>query len=209
MATRRAGGIFFGSFLAVGAIQAVTGIIPSVPSVASAIPQTKPAASQQGEFTGNAGPIKPGSVPKERWEELINKWGNKCKALTPALLAAQLHQESMGFNMDVITGKLDSPAGAKGMAQFIDSTWNTNKVDGNGDGTYNKYDPEDAIPSAATYDCKVANSVSSVSGNKTDNMLAGYNAGSGAVKKYGGIPPYKETQDYVRIIKSKAGGYEQ
>lgn len=35
--------------------------------------------------------------------------------------------------------------------------------------------------------------------------LAAYNAGSGAVKKYGGVPPYQETQDYVRNILGKAG----
>jgi len=32
--------------------------------------------------------------------------------------------------------------------------------------------------------------------------LASYNAGMGAVKKYGGVPPYRETQNYVRKIEA-------
>ena len=37
-------------------------------------------------------------------------------------------------------------------------------------------------------------------GNKTTSALAAYNAGETAVERYGGIPPYRETQDYVRRI---------
>jgi cell wall-associated NlpC family hydrolase len=42
--------------------------------------------------------------------------------------------------------------------------------------------------------------VKDVPGNITANMLASYNAGAYAVIKYGGVPPYKETQNYVKTI---------
>lgn len=209
---RRAGGVFVGVFLVTGAVQAVTGLVPGVPSAAAPAAQNA-SASDSVKFTGNAGPVKPGSLPKKRWEELVNKWGNKCKTLTPALLAAQLEQESMNFKPEVIDGRQDSPASAKGMAQFIDGTWATEGIDANGDGKRNKYDPEDAIPSAASLDCKLADGLKSVPGPTWKNMLAGYNAGGFRVKQYNGVPPCSfarcETYNYVRLIEKKAGKYEQ
>lgn len=140
----------------------------------------------------------------EKFRALISKWGNECSALSPQILAAQLYQES-GFRTD--RGAVSS-ANAQGIAQFIPSTWAKYGVDGNGDGKRDIWDPEDAIPSAAKYDCVVAHDTRNVPGDATRNMLAAYNAGSYKVRKYGGIPPYKETQDYVRIITATAASFE-
>ncbi|MFC7309366.1 NlpC/P60 family protein [Streptomyces monticola] len=134
-----------------------------------------------------------GAVPAQ-YQNLVQKWGNLCPAINPALLAAQLYQES-GWDP---TAK--SPADARGIAQFIPGTWATHGIDGDKDGDRNIWDPADAIPSAATYDCTLAGYVEDVGGNATHNMLAAYNAGSYAVIKYGGVPPYSETQNYVKTI---------
>ncbi|MEV4441073.1 NlpC/P60 family protein [Streptomyces sp. NPDC049577] len=137
------------------------------------------------------------SVPSQ-YKGLIEKAGNTCPEIRPNLLAALLETES---NFDP---KVSSPVGAQGIAQFMPSTWETEGVDGNGDGKRDVWDPEDAIPSAARYLCSIANDVKNVPGDKESNMLAAYNAGSGRVIESGGIPPIKETQDYVRSIKALA-----
>ncbi|PRH76668.1 peptidase P60 [Streptomyces solincola] len=133
------------------------------------------------------------AVPSE-YQDLVEEAGRTCPEVTPDLLAALLSQESR-FDPEA-----QSPAGAQGIAQFMPSTWESHGIDGNSDGKRDVWDPEDAIPSSARYLCTVAEEVSDVPGDKQQNMLAAYNAGSGAVKKYGGIPPYKETQTYVRAI---------
>ncbi|OII61322.1 peptidase P60 [Streptomyces sp. CC53] len=137
------------------------------------------------------------SVPAA-YRDLIEDAGNTCPEISPNLLAALLTQES-GFNP-----KAKSPAGAQGIAQFMPSTWESHGIDANGDGARDVWDPEDAIPSSAKYLCTIAEDVKDVPGDKRNNMLAAYNAGSGAVRKYGGIPPYKETQNYVKTISALA-----
>ncbi|MFF4962247.1 NlpC/P60 family protein [Streptomyces sp. NPDC001222] len=135
------------------------------------------------------------------YASIVQKWGNLCGAINPALLAAQLYQES-GFNPNA-----KSPAKAEGIAQFIPGTWAIHGIDGNGDGRADVWDPRDAIPSAASYDCKLASYVKDAPGSLTDNMLAAYNAGAYAVIKYGGVPPYAETQNYVKTITTLAKSF--
>lgn len=142
---------------------------------------------------GGAVALAKGAVPAA-YQELVAKWGNLCPAINPALLAAQLYQES-GWQPDA-----QSSAEAQGIAQFIPGTWAAHGIDGDGDGDRDVWDPADAIPSAATYDCTLAGYVEDVPGDPTKNMLAAYNAGSYAVIKYGGVPPYAETQNYVSRI---------
>ncbi|MBL1068946.1 bifunctional lytic transglycosylase/C40 family peptidase [Streptomyces sp. 7-21] len=150
--------------------------------------------------TTGDGRLARNTVPAE-YAALIEEWGNYCPTLSPALLAAQLNQES-GFQPNV-----QSHAAAQGIAQFIPSTWAVHGFDANGDGQANVWDPEDAIPSAARYDCTLARYVEDVPGDPVDNMLAAYNAGAYAVIRYGGVPPYAETQNYVRVIREAEASF--
>ena len=122
-----------------------------------------------------------------------------CPGLPPAILGAQIAQES-GWRPKAV-----SSAGAEGIAQFIPSTWRAFGVDANHDGTIDVFDPADAIFSAAKYDCQLLHETSGVSGSHLSNMLAAYNAGPSAVRRHDGIPPYPETQKYVTAILARAG----
>lgn len=60
--------------------------------------------------------------------------------------------------------RAQSPAAAQGIAQFIPGTWATHGIDGDNDGDRDVWDPADAIPSAASYDCELAGYVKKVPG---------------------------------------------
>ncbi|NJQ00099.1 C40 family peptidase [Streptomyces zingiberis] len=160
---------------------------------------TYTAASQL--LGGPKAALQEGSVPPA-YHALVAEAGQTCEAVSPALLAAQLYQES-GWNP-----KAQSPAAAQGIAQFIPGTWAAHGKDANQDGKADVWDPEDAIPSAAAYDCSLAEAVKGVPGDLTENMLAAYNAGPYAVIKYGGVPPYEETRNYVKRITTLAKSFE-
>jgi hypothetical protein len=108
--------------------------------------------------------------------------------IDPALLAAVASQES-GFDAGAV-----SKSGALGLMQFMPSTAQGLGVD--------PLDPSSAINGAAKY-------LSGLTGQfgSTSLALAAYNAGPGAVSRYGGIPPYAETQNYVRAVTTKAEAY--
>ncbi len=106
-----------------------------------------------------------------------------------SLLAAVAQQES-NFNSSAV-----SPAGAQGLMQFMPATAAELGVD--------PLDPASAIDGAARYLGNLTRQFGS-----TDLALAAYNAGPGTVTRYGGIPPYPETQNYVRSVMSKAEAYK-
>ncbi|GAB7181620.1 bifunctional lytic transglycosylase/C40 family peptidase [Kitasatospora sp. Ki12] len=158
------------------------------------------AASGTPQQSANRSALSPGTVPAA-YQEAVQKWGTLCPEISPPMLAAQLYQES-GFDP-----KARSGVGAQGMAQFMPGTWATYGTDANGDGRKDVWDPYDAIASAAVYDCALAKDVSKVPGDPQANMLAAYNAGPYAVTSNRGIPPYKETQGYVRSIQAMARSF--
>lgn len=85
--------------------------------------------------------------------------------------------------------KCVSSAGAKGIMQLIPDECKEFKVT-------DPYDAEQNIMAAAKL---LKAHLKKFDGDFT-LAAAAYNAGSGAVKKYGGVPPYKETQNYVKKI---------
>jgi cell wall-associated NlpC family hydrolase len=133
------------------------------------------------------GGIKAGAVPA-KYVALLNSAGTMCPSISPVLLAAQIRQES-GFDPTAV-----SPAGAQGISQFLPSTWPLWGGDGD------PFNPADAIPAQARYDCAIAQQVKEVAGDPTSLMLAGYNAGPFAVLAANGIPPIAQTQRYVAVI---------
>ncbi|MFL6157586.1 MAG: transglycosylase SLT domain-containing protein [Marmoricola sp.] len=134
--------------------------------------------------TGNAGTsarvssaVAAGTPYADLFAAASNKYG-----VPAALLSAVAEQES-GFDPKAV-----SPAGAQGLMQLMPGT-------ARGLGVTNAFDPSQAVDGAA----RMLRDLTHRFG-RTDLALAAYNAGPGAVLKYDGIPPYPETQHYVRNV---------
>ncbi|MBO9540474.1 lytic transglycosylase domain-containing protein [bacterium] len=86
-----------------------------------------------------------------------------------------------------------SPVGATGLMQLMPAT-----AQGLG---VNPNDPKDNVRGGVTYLMQQLKAF----GNDVPKALAAYNAGPGNVQKYGGIPPFAETQKYVQNITRSVG----
>jgi soluble lytic murein transglycosylase-like protein len=138
------------------------------------------ASTETGETAGS------GSVPYQSLiEEACAKYG-----VEPALLAGLIEQESH-FDPSVGSG-----AGAEGLTELMPETAASL-------GVTDPHDPTQSIEAGARL---LSEKLSEFGGNK-ELALAAYNAGSGAVQQYNGIPPYPETQEYVQKVLGYASGY--
>jgi soluble lytic murein transglycosylase-like protein len=109
----------------------------------------------------------------------------------PALLRALIRQES-NFDAGAV-----SPAGARGLTQLMPGTAAALGVDPSV--------PAQAIEGGAKYLRQQLDRF----GDDPSKALAAYNAGPGAVQRFGGVPPYAETQNYVRKVLGYAAEYRQ
>ena len=107
----------------------------------------------------------------------------------PELVDCLVRVES-GYNPSAVSRK-----GAMGLMQLMPSTASRH-------GVRNPFDPEDNVRGGVR---ELARLLELYAGN-LQLALAAYNAGEGAVQKYGGIPPFQETRDYVVRILSMYNG---
>ena len=123
-----------------------------------------------------------GNISRLQIQNIVSQIAKKYE-VDEKLVNAVIKQES-GFNP-----KATSHCGAMGLMQLMPTTAKSL-------GVKDAYNPVQNIEGGVKH---LSNLLKKYNGN-TVLALAAYNAGSGAVAKYGGVPPYKETQNYVKSI---------
>lgn len=141
------------------------------------------------ERTGRVGKGERERMASVRQYDSIIEDAARAAHIDPDYLRAMIRAESSG-DVNAMSG-----AGALGVMQFIPSTARDYglRVDGEVD---ERTDPERAIPAGARYFADLLKVYKDY-----DLAVAAYNAGPGAVDKYHGVPPFRETQNHVRVVR--------
>jgi len=134
-----------------------------------------------------SGARPPRAIASSRYDDLIREHAN-LHGLSPDLVRAVIQAES-NFNPYAI-----SPKGAMGLMQLMPAT--AREL-----GVANPFHPEDNIRGGVSY---LAGLLARYDHN-VELALAAYNAGPGSVERYGAVPPYRETKNYVKKITAAAG----
>ena len=127
-----------------------------------------------------------GSRPTRATASQIETWINEASdtfKMDKNLIRAVIHQESGGNSL------ARSHKGAKGLMQLMDGTAKDM-------GVANPYNGRQNVMGGTKYLNQMLNRFN---GDEA-KALAAYNAGPGAVEQYGGIPPFKETENYVKNV---------
>jgi murein DD-endopeptidase MepM/ murein hydrolase activator NlpD len=177
------------SLLPVGAGAVVVGLLILIPVLLTVLDEQTPAA---GAGCLPAGGSTTG-IPEQHRQDVT---AAATEAGVPAaLVAAQIQTES------VWDPTATSPVGARGIAQFMPATWAQY-----GQGA-DPFDPQAGIAALGRYLKAVRADVAHLGATEAERIdltLAAYNAGPGAVLAHGGVPPFPETQNYVRKVNDLA-----
>ena len=155
------------------------------------VPHPEPKAEPQSEqavrpVTPDDGRVDPALLEKTPYGEIIAAM-SEAHGVNPMLVRALIQVESN------YKAKARSHKGAMGLMQLMPSTARAYNV-------RNPYDPKANISAGVKHLKSLLDRLGAV-----DLALAAYNAGEGAVKKFNGVPPYRETRNYVTRILSLAG----
>lgn len=179
-------------------IEQITGAPVQLPGLPGQTPENGSfAAMLQAQMSGQEGAPQgddavsnaPAMVPPAQIDALVND-NAQSQAVDPALIKAIIANES-GFNANAT-----SNVGAQGLMQLMPGT-------AAGLGVTDAYDPAQNVAGGTKY---IKGLLEHFNGD-VRLAVAAYNAGPGAVEKYGGVPPYAETQNYVQNVLASYAKY--